>query len=519
MKLKYIYGMMLIGGALALASCSDDEDFKTLQSVYYPGKVELSIPAEFQKLIYTDENGASTLPLIAGESVSLACTVLPDDATSKNVKWTSSNPEVATVDQDGNIKAVSGDGLGYTMIQVAPDPSHSAAGISSTIKVAVSNTLKAATEISLTSDKDEVYVGETLKFSAQILPADATYRTVDWSTSDPAVATIDANGVLTGVENNAILSKVTVTATAIDGSGITASKEISVRKIVTPEKVTIDQQFSKNSGYLCAINEKSVSLKFTTVPEECTLSLITWTSSNEDIATVENGVVKFNTAGNFGDFTITATCPDGSSHSIDMSMPAGLLRELFHNPDHYSWSNAKQSGNGTSSSHVWHDGYLTVTTYAQNATKQRADFRSWDAKTWLHAGEYPIFAIRMNDLKDDLTEVTARNITLDASGNCNGTKYAGGLDGNNNKWLHDYKCSDGSHVFIYDLSTQKWATGGTLPTTSVAEFSTLQFKYADIAPLSTQVTYNVYWVQTFKSIEDMNKYITDVEGLTFQQIK
>ena len=71
----------------------------------------------------------------------------------------------------------------------------------------------------------------------------------------------------------------------------------------------------------------------------------------------------------------------------------------------------------------------------------------------------------------DYDGVTARNITLDASGTCDGTKYSGGLDGNNNRWLNDYKCSDGSHVFIYDMTSQKWNTGGLLPTTSIAAFT------------------------------------------------
>ncbi|HJD75349.1 MAG TPA: DUF4979 domain-containing protein, partial [Bacteroides reticulotermitis] len=96
-------------------------------------------------------------------------------------------------------------------------------------------------------------------------------------------------------------------------------------------------------------------------------------------------------------------------------------------------------------------------------------------------------------------------------------KYSGGLDGNNNKWLHDYKCSDNSHVFIYNLATQKWATGGALPTTAVAEFPTLQFKYADIIG-ATKPTYNVYWVQTFKTLDDVKAYI-ESEGLTYDVIK
>lgn len=125
----------------------------------------------------------------------------------------------------------------------------------------------------------------------------------------------------------------------------------------------------------------------------------------------------------------------------------------------------------------------------------------------------------MDDLKD-VEGVTARNINLDGSnGSCEGAKFSGNLGGNNNKWLNDYKCSDGSHVFIYDISTQKWGSTDILPTTSVASFSTLTFKYADITSSSaTPVSYNVYWIQTFKTVQDVQAYV-ESEGLTYEVIK
>ena len=81
---------------------------------------------------------------------------------------------------------------------------------------------------------------------------------------------------------------------------------------------------------------------------------------------------------------------------------------------------------------------------------------------------------------------------------------------------YNYKCSDGSRVFVYDLSSQSWAKGGVLPTSSVAEFTTLQFKYADIATIDHQVQYNVYWVQTFKNLDELEAYL-DGEGLTYEK--
>lgn len=517
--LKYGTGCLLTTVlAASLAACSDDPEASPLTPAFYPAAVTMEIPAEQELLLYTDNVGATVLPMVKGEQVSLSCKVTRSDDPDA-VVWTSSNPNVATVDNTGCVTAVSGDGTGYAIIQVAPEAYYSGSNIASTLKVVVSNTMVKATSLSVAADADQVYAGETLQFTATILPENSTYRTVRWSSSNESVATVDNNGLVTGHVNNAIHAQVTITATALDGSGLSDSKEITVNQIVQPQSVTIDQSYSADAGYLFAIADKKATLAYTTVPDDCTKSLIQWTSSDESIATVSGGVVTFNQNGVFGDVTITATCPEtGNASSVKLRLEEGLIRELFHDPDNYGWYNASQSGNGTSSSHEWHYGYVTVTTYTQNATKQRGDFKCWATPAWLSAGKYPIFAIRMEDVKDKYDGVTARNINLDTSGECNGTKYSGNVGGSNNKWAHEYKCSDGSRVFIYDLSTQTFANGGLLPTTSVAKFTTLQFKYADMATLTQQVTYNVYWVQTFKTLNDVAKYV-ESEGLTYETIK
>lgn len=522
MKRTLIYmGYLLMAAGTVATSCSDDET-ATLSSSIYPGNVEMIIPAEAQCLIYTDkELETNVLPLIKGETVQLGCAITPDNATYKDVMWTSSNERVATVDADGLLKAVSGDDTGFSIVQVAPDVSYSGSGIASSLRVIVVNELIPATSIEITSSADEVYAGETLQFSFSLQPADVTYKTVKWSSSNELIATVDNNGVVTGVENEENHAKVTIIATALDGSMVVGRKEITVNKKISPTDVTIDQAYSVDNEYMCAIAEKILKLNYTTIPEDCTKSLIEWSSSDETVATVDGGIVKFNQDGVFGNVTITATCPEtGNSSSIKLHLAEGLIRELFHDKDNYGWYDAKQKGNETETSHVWSYGKMTVTTYTQNATAQRADFRCWNPKTWLHAGNYPIFAIRMDDLID-MEEVTSRNITLDGSGTCDGVSFGGGLGNNNNRWLHDYKCSDGSHVFIYDLTQQAWEKDKNkvmLSTTSVAEFTTLQFKYADIKTLNHQVDYNVYWVQTFKTIADLQKYI-ESEGLTYEIIK
>ena len=488
---KYMASMAVVAVAASLTACSDDDDTTLLTEAIYPSAVQLTLPEEASQLVYTDETGTEALPMIVGQSYQLKGSLQPDNVTFRDVLWNSSSPENVKVDANGKITAVSGSGFGFAVISITPDPARSGSSINASIKVVVSETVVPAQQIVISSESDELFVGDQLQLSASILPSNATYRTVKWTSSDESVATVDAKGVVTGVNTEPLQSAVTITATTLDGSGVSASKVIYVNKVVPPESVSLSRTFDKSSGYLCAINERGLTIDFTTVPAASTVSMLRWESSDESIATVDGGKVTFNTKGVFGDVTIRAICPEsGQSDEITLSMPAGLHRELFHNPDHFSWGD-----NSANMSHTtWHDGYISIE--ATGTSKLRQDFKCYEPAAYFHAGEYPILAFKMDDVRD-MPGVTGRNITVDANNaTCDGKTFKGGLNGTNNKWLHDYLCSDGSHVFIYDFTEQGWQTGGKLPTTAVATFPTLSVKYADIVGASgNSLTYKVYWIQ------------------------
>ena len=507
--------------SMMLTSCAKDDDRKpSVEAAYCPSAIEMQIPADYQKLIYIDNTGANVLPLIVGESVQMGYTLKPDTATFNSVVWTTSDASVATV-TDGKIEAISERGLGYSIVTVAPTGMYSGSGVLSTLKVKVAEHLHQASSITLSAQSTSVYEGESVALEYEIAPEATTYRTLEWTSSDPSVATVDSKGVVKGISTGgtAIKKTVTITGTTMDGSGVSASIDITVMRMVQPQDITLDQTYSSANGYAFALNEQGFNIAYTTVPAESTLSLIQWSSSDESIATVEGGNVKFV---GFGEVTITGTCPEtGKSSSLKINIPCGLLRETFHNQNHYSVYNAKQSGNGTSSSHEWHDGYITITTYKQNATNQRADIKWWDTPATLHAGNYPIIAIKLDDVKDlyKADGVTSRNLNFDVVGKSESGADFKALGGGNNKYSGDLKCSDGSHVFIYDLATVAFGTGGIAPTNESISFNTFQLKYADIKTIDHQITYNLYWFQTFKSIDDVKKYVTDVDKLTYEVIK
>ena len=509
-----IYFIALASLVALAPSCSKETPHAQLYSAVIPSSVTFDLEPMTQSLVYVDETGSSCLPMLKGESLQLRYTMTPDSVTFKDVVWTSSNPAFASVTSEGLVEAVDGDG--YSVVQVAPVGLHEGSGINANLKVVVSAEMRKAESIIVSSALDEIYAGDALQMTASISPSNSTYRTVEWSVSDPTLASIDPRtGVLTGKEGPAFINQVTVIATALDGSGVSASKTVKIRKIVAPEDVAIDQTYASSNGYFCALNERSLTLGYTTVPAECTTSQLEWSTSDASVATVEGGTVTFK---GFGNVVITAKAPaTGKSSTISLSIPCGLFRETFHNPDHYSIYDAAQSGSGTSTSHKWYDGYLEITTYAQNASKQRADIKCWDLPVTIHAGNYPILAIKVEDAKDLYESVTSRAIKPDIVGvSESGTSYKQFNSESNNKYAYDWKCSDGSHVFIYDFSTQSFKTGGMAPTTESISCTNFQVKYADIATATTQITYKLYWVQTFASLDDAKAYVENVDKVTIE---
>ncbi|MEA5026301.1 MAG: Ig-like domain-containing protein [Erysipelotrichaceae bacterium] len=143
----------------------------------------------------------------------LTVTISPSDTTEdKTVIWTSSNNDVATVDDTGKITAVSG---GYATITASVN------GHSASCEVFVPVAL-----VSIVIDDSEtaVEMGDTLTLNVNFNPIDTTDdKTVDWSSSDDAVLTIDSSGKITPV------SEGTAVVTAAVGS-FTATLEITVTK-------------------------------------------------------------------------------------------------------------------------------------------------------------------------------------------------------------------------------------------------------------------------------------------------
>ena len=134
----------------------------------------------------------ATLSLVEGTSDQLRATVTPSDAANKSVSWTSSATAIATVDNTGKVTAVSA-GTATITVKTADG------GKTATCAVTVTTKVIPVTGISIEEGATaEVEEGKTVALTAKVQPDNATDKTVTWTSSNKAIATV-ADGVVTGV--------------------------------------------------------------------------------------------------------------------------------------------------------------------------------------------------------------------------------------------------------------------------------------------------------------------------------
>ena len=234
----------------------------------------------------------TSVEVLIGQTVHLSATVLPEATTDKTIRWSSSDDSVAMVDEgtvtahkvgQATIKATCGNKEASCVVNVLP--------------IVVE-------EISFNKTSVSLKAGETVTLTATVKPDDATDKTVTWSTSDATVATV-SNGVVTAKK----VGTATITAKAGDKS---ATCEITV--VATPvTAVTL------NKTYVSLKAGETVTLTATVKPDDATDKTVTWGSSDESVAKVENGIV---TAIGKGLSTITAKAGDTSATCmVTVSVP------------------------------------------------------------------------------------------------------------------------------------------------------------------------------------------------------
>jgi uncharacterized protein YjdB len=275
--------------------------------------------------------GTDDAPAVTPETAATGESAATDEKVAKaaeklTIEWTSSDESVATVDATGMVVAVS---AGEADITASVTDSEMSAVCKVTVKVA-------AKDITVPDNLDvKLNDGNETTVEATVSPADATDVKVSYASTDEAVATVDKDGKVQILQPGECDIVTTLTQ---EGKKV-VEKKTHIKAFYEVEGITLD----KTEGIFTAGN--TVTLNATVLPEEIAdETIVTWTSSDEKVATVdENGKV---TAIAAGEATITANAGEKST-TYKLTVQA---KKVVQNTTSNKSSNKGNTSSGTGSS-------------------------------------------------------------------------------------------------------------------------------------------------------------------------
>lgn len=233
--------------------------------------------------------------MYSNQYLQLKAIVSPTNATNKNVTWSSNNTKIATVDNDGKVKALK---VGNAIITAT---SVDGSNISAQCKIKVAQRV---TKIKLNKSIINLSKkGKTAKLKATVYPSNAYNKSVTWKSNNTKVVTVDKNGKIKATTNKGTTY---VNAIAKDGS----NKRARVLVIVGPkvQKITLNKSSVTLSR---GANNRTFQLKKSIKNKNATYKAVAWNTSNKNVATVNsNGKV---TIKHRGKVVITVKAKDGSN--------------------------------------------------------------------------------------------------------------------------------------------------------------------------------------------------------------
>lgn len=232
----------------------------------------------------------------------LEAKVSPAEADNKKLKWTSLTPDIATVTENGMMTGLK---IGTAKVKAETTDGSNLSGVFEVQVIGLP-----VSTISMPAESSIVKT-ESMKLEYSILPLASDNQKLKWSSNATYIASVDES---TGVITAHKVGDAVITATATDGSGISASTTIHV----TPLKVS--QIEMPKEMYLLRSLSKQIEVNI--APELADNKTLKWTSDNEDVATVtQEGVVK---GVNAGCANITAAAVDGSEVSATCKVTVAL---------------------------------------------------------------------------------------------------------------------------------------------------------------------------------------------------
>ena len=276
------------------------------------------------------EVNPSTITLEEKESFTLGVTVIPETATDKTVKWSSSDMGIVAV-QDGLIKAIS---QGTAIVTATANDGSGASGhcIVTVVEAGV-----AVKGVKLSPDELNLAIGDKATLTAEVEPSDAANKNVIWFSSDESVATVNDGEVEAIAEGEA-----TITVKTVYG-GHTATCKVHVStEVVQATDIYFEQDhYSVTKG-------ESIQLTVSCVPDDARSPELKWSSDDTKVATVSSAglvtgknygvaVIKAeskNDPGMYAECTVTVSPKADDVKSINLSQEEIWLIEgdedLFH---------------------------------------------------------------------------------------------------------------------------------------------------------------------------------------------
>ena len=223
--------------------------------------------------------------LVGGDDLQLVATVAPADATNKEVEWSTSNSKIATVDETGKVTAVA---AGSVTITATTKDGGKTASCTITVTVPVSG-------VTLDATTKTVVEGDQFDLVATVAPDNATDKTVTWSSDNETVAIVNGSGTVTAKAQG----EANITVTTTDGSKTATCKVTVEKKIILPTTISM----AASLGFVDGGDPQTLTA--TVLPADADDKTIVWSSSDETVATVVDGVV---TPQGVGNCVITAKC-------------------------------------------------------------------------------------------------------------------------------------------------------------------------------------------------------------------
>lgn len=240
----------------------------------------------------------------AGKTLQLTAKLTPEDATLYKVKWSSSQEDIATVDENGLVTGIK---PGTTTITVT---SEAYPNVSGSIELTVTEVL--VEEVLLSRETLYLTPNTSAKLTATVAPDNAVDKSIEWSvTEGQNVVTVGQDGTVTAKA----VGTATVTATNTkSGKSAVCTVTVQASAVAATGMELSEKEVWLKSNYFSPTEEgrgdKPIyKLEAVLQPENATYTEILWESSNNEIASVKDGII---TAHKAGMVTITAKVNNGA---------------------------------------------------------------------------------------------------------------------------------------------------------------------------------------------------------------